>query len=168
MLNCEEVCNKPGTDCFGVDVSKPGLGFSNNPKVECITLRRTTEVRNTGPKKTREQLNTLTSHIDASQVYGVEPDVVDAVRNLEESAAGTLRTVPHPVNRSPPLRELLPPNFVGQFCRSPEPETRPCPLSGDFLRTTENQGKPRRFSSSFSSGIAFGLGDMVTWDLLQP
>ena len=142
-------------------MTKPGLGFPNNPNVECITLRRTTEappdnLKYTGKKEPRQQLNTLTSYIDASQVYGVESDVVDAVRDLDKSAAGTLRTVPHPVNRSPPLRNLLPPNFIGQFCRSPEPETRPCPLSGDFLRTTENQGKPRRFSSSFSSGIAFG------------
>ena len=129
--------------------------------MECITLRRTTEVPSdnlkfTGKRKARQQENTLTSYIDASQVYGVETGVVNAVRDLNAKAAGTLRTVPHPVNRSPPLRELLPPNFVGQFCRSPKPVSRPCPLSGDFLRTTENQGKPRRFH--FSSGIAFGWG----------
>lgn len=82
-------------------------------------------------------MNLVTSHIDASNIYGVNCEEAESVRDTT-SRIGLLRVVPLPVSRSDRM-PISPPADPSSFCRSPRPSLKPCFLFGDF-RDNENPG----------------------------
>lgn len=80
----------------------------------------------------REQINIITTYLDASNVYGSSVDVANSVRD----AGGLLKVTKHPQDCT--LQDLLPPIEGNEGCITVDP-FRPCMLSGD-IRNNENQG----------------------------
>ena len=78
------------------------------------------------------QVNTVTSYIDASQVYGSNINLAKRLR-----AEGGRLDVRSFINSGG--QPVLPPD-PETFCRSVNPEEEPCFLAGD-TRSNENHGK---------------------------
>ena len=81
------------------------------------------------------QINIITAYVDGSQVYGSSDELAKQLRSPK--GHGLLDTVP--------LRNIgglprLPDASEEAFCRSPNPEEKPCFIAGD-ARVNENQGR---------------------------
>ena len=81
------------------------------------------------------QINIITAYVDGSQVYGSSDELAKQLRSPK--GHGLLDTVP--------LRNIgglprLPDADEEAFCRSGNPEEKPCFIAGD-ARVNENQGR---------------------------
>ena len=103
--------------------------------VNCIALKRDAPAPSTGLAVPREHTNILTAFIDASQVYGVDKNTLESLRNTAKGQ-GLLKEMPHPSGSL--LHGLLPTATAG-FCRSKDPVNQPCFKAGD-ARVNVNAG----------------------------
>ena len=81
------------------------------------------------------QINEVTSYIDGSQVYGSDEGRANSLRNPVANL-GLLLVEPF-INSGGEF--ILPAAGEEDFCRSPDPENKPCFFAGD-IRVNENQG----------------------------
>lgn len=138
-IDCKKSCDY-AAPCYPIDIP-PG-----DPRVKnrrCIDFIRTSSICGSGMTSVffdsiqpREQINQLTSYIDASQVYGFSEELADDLRDLT-SDAGTLRVgITYPGGKS-----LLP--FAGDQgvdCRRNLSESSTnCFVAGD-IRANEQVG----------------------------
>ncbi|XP_051172267.1 peroxidasin homolog [Leptopilina boulardi] len=139
-IDCKKSCDN-APPCFPMEVPQ------NDPRVtnrRCIDFFRTSAVCGSGETSIlwgkltpREQLNQLTSYLDASQVYGYDDDVARDLRDFT-SDRGLLREGAIFPNR----KALLPYASNGQFVdcrRDPLESSINCFLTGDF-RANEQVG----------------------------
>ena len=135
-IMCRGRCGDHDGECVGIKIPRhdPHFPYIN---VHCIELKR--DVPSVPSRchqlKPREQVNTLTSFIDASHIYGPSMRVQRMERDYRNDL-GLMMERPHPT--SDLLKGMLPvmPNGT---CRTPSPYYMPCFRSGDG-RTNENQG----------------------------
>ncbi|XP_041987312.1 peroxidasin [Aricia agestis] len=131
-VDCKKTCDY-AAPCFPIDVPE------NDPRVtnrRCIDFIRTSSVCGSGMTSTlfgkiqpREQVNQLTSYIDASQVYGFEKEVAEDLRDLTNSN-GTLRVGAVFPGRKPLLPTI---GINGMDCRlNLQESTRRCFVAGDI------------------------------------
>ncbi|XP_032526637.1 peroxidasin [Danaus plexippus] len=138
-VDCKKTCDY-AAPCFPIDVPK------NDPRItnrRCIDFIRTSAVCGSGMTSVlfgrlqpREQINQLTSYIDASQVYGFEKSVAEDLRDLTNTN-GTLRVGA----KFPGKKPLLPTTGLnGMDCRRNLAESnRNCFVAGD-IRANEQIG----------------------------
>lgn len=138
-VDCKKTCDY-APPCFPIDVPL------NDPRVNnrrCIDFIRTSSVCGSGTTsvlfgtlQTREQINQLTSFLDASQVYGFEKSVAEDLRDLTNDN-GLLRVGA----TFPGKKPLLPTSGLnGMDCRrNLEESTRSCFVAGD-IRANEQIG----------------------------
>lgn len=138
-VDCKKTCDY-AAPCFPIDVPE------NDPRItnrRCIDFVRTSAVCGSGMTSVlfgtlqpREQINQLTSFIDASQVYGFEKSVAEDLRDLTNEN-GTLRVGA----QFPGKKPLLPTTGLnGMDCRrNLEESTRSCFVAGD-IRANEQIG----------------------------
>ncbi|KAL4646632.1 myeloperoxidase-like isoform X2 [Arapaima gigas] len=109
-INCDENCERT-SPCFPMPIPKNDPRFQNKPNVKCLPSPRSAPGCGTGENgymfgaaNVRQQVNALTSFLDASQVYGSEEALARNLRDLSNDG-GLLRVN----NRSFDAgRELLP------------------------------------------------------------
>jgi hypothetical protein len=131
-IDCSATCGLSG-ECFGIRVPQDDKPFRSKGKT-CIQLKRDVPVLNPSSiLRPREQINIKSSFIDASQIYGDDPQ---RFRELRLSGTGFLREMKNPAGKS--FKNLLP-KRNGGFCRTTDEATMPCFKSGD-IRTNENPG----------------------------
>ncbi|OXU25353.1 hypothetical protein TSAR_010634 [Trichomalopsis sarcophagae] len=138
-IDCKKSCDN-AAPCFPMEVP-PGDPRIKNRR--CIDFFRTSAVCGSGMTSIlwgkltpREQLNQLTSYLDASQVYGYDDDTARELRDFSNDL-GLLREGP-----TFPGRKALLPYANGQFidCRRNVTESDiNCFLAGDF-RVNEQIG----------------------------
>ncbi|KAJ1184869.1 hypothetical protein NDU88_001666 [Pleurodeles waltl] len=132
-LDCDHTCVK-APPCFPLRIPPNDPRISN--RSDCIPLFRSAPACNEG-STVREQINILTSFIDASQVYGSDNPTATRLRNLTNQL-GLLA-----VNQrfTDDGREYLPFETMGiDFCVLTNRSSGiPCFLSGD-PRTSEQPG----------------------------
>lgn len=138
-VDCKKTCEY-AAPCFPIEVPE------NDPRItnrRCIDFIRTSAVCGSGMTSVvfgrlqpREQINQLTSFIDASQVYGFEKSVAEDLRDLTNDN-GTLRVGA----QFPGKKPLLPTTGLnGMDCRrNLEESTRSCFVAGD-IRANEQIG----------------------------
>nr|AKR04374.1 peroxidasin [Chilo suppressalis] len=138
-VDCKKTCDY-AAPCFPIDVPP------NDPRVtnrRCIDFIRTSAVCGSGitsvlfsKLQPREQINQLTSFIDASQVYGFEQTVAEDLRDLTNDN-GLLRVGA----TFPGKKPLLPTTGVNAMdCRrNLDESTRSCFVAGD-IRANEQIG----------------------------
>lgn len=117
---------RPIPGCVNIKIPN-GLELLFNESVQCIPLARS--LRNPAGN----QINIITAYVDGSQVYGSSDELAKQLRSPK--GHGRLDTVP--------LRNIgglprLPDANEEAFCRSPNPEEKPCFIAGD-ARVNENQ-----------------------------
>ncbi|XP_078362045.1 peroxidasin homolog [Oculina patagonica] len=122
---CLDVNDNP--DCISIPI-QPANELRGNPAATCIPFSRSLRDEN------GEQLNELTAYIDASQVYGSDLETADSLRNLDANL-GLLSVEPFINSGGQPI---LPRAEEEEFCRSADPENKPCFRAGD-IRVNENQ-----------------------------
>ncbi|KAG6797659.1 peroxidasin [Apis mellifera caucasica] len=138
-IDCKKSCDN-AAPCFPMDVPR------NDPRVNnrrCIDFIRTSAVCGSGATSIlwgsftpREQLNQLTSYMDASQVYGYDDALARDLRDLTTDH-GLLREGPIIPGHKPLL-----PYASGQFVdcrRNPIESTINCFVAGD-IRANEQVG----------------------------
>lgn len=138
-VDCKKTCDY-AAPCYPIDVP------DNDPRItnrRCIDFLRTSSVCGSGMTSVlfgtlqpREQINQLTSFIDASQVYGFENLVAEDLRELTNDN-GLLR-----VGATFPRRKPLLPTvgINGMDCRrNLEESSRNCFVAGD-IRANEQVG----------------------------
>ena len=81
-------------------------------------------------------MNEITSPVDGSQVYGSDIDTAESLRD-QNANLGLLDERPFITSGGQPI---LPPAEEEAFCRSPNPEDKPCFVAGD-IRVNENHGE---------------------------
>lgn len=138
-VDCKKTCAY-AAPCFPIEVPKNDTRITNR---RCIDFIRTSAVCGSGmtsalfgAMQPREQINQLTSFIDASQVYGFEKAVAEDLRDLTNDN-GLLR-----VGASFPGRKPLLPTtgLNGMDCRrNLDESTRSCFVAGD-IRANEQIG----------------------------
>ena len=136
-VECETVrfCQRRG-ECVGIPIKSGDPRFPGPENVRCIRVIRDKPCNNAVP---REQVNILTSYIDASHIYGVSREELnDLINSRSFRSLGLLRTVPQNITS---LENLLPKANPHTFCRTRDPINRPCFVTGDFRRNNENQGE---------------------------
>ena len=132
-LDCEGLHNK-NPECINIEIQPGDVAFESKD----VTY---IEVERDAPSKpasnceltTREVDNTITSHIDASNVYGSDEELAQSLR----APGGLMKTMKHP--KGCPFKNLLPAQSPHIFCPSKDPN-RPCFQSGDE-RNNENPGE---------------------------
>lgn len=138
-VDCKKTCDY-AAPCFPIDVPNNDPRISNR---RCIDFIRTSSVCGSGMTSVlfgtlqpREQINQLTSYIDASQVYGFESAVANDLRDLSNEN-GLLRVGTTFPGRKP----LLPTTGInGMDCRrNLDESTRACFVAGD-IRANEQIG----------------------------
>ncbi|XP_013189364.2 peroxidasin isoform X1 [Amyelois transitella] len=138
-VDCKKTCEY-AAPCFPIDVPSDDPRISNR---RCIDFIRTSAVCGSGMTSAlfgrlqpREQINQLTSFIDASQVYGFEKAVAEDLRDLTNEN-GLLRVGA----TFPGKKPLLPTTGInGMDCRrNLEESTRACFVAGD-IRANEQIG----------------------------
>lgn len=138
-VDCKKTCEY-APPCFPIDVPLDDPRINNR---RCIDFVRTSSVCGSGETSVlfgkfqhREQINQLTSFIDASQVYGFEQSIADDLRDLTNEN-GTLRVGP----AFPGQKSLLPFTGInGMDCRrNLEENTLGCFVAGD-IRANEQIG----------------------------
>lgn len=138
-VDCKKTCAY-AAPCFPIDVPE------NDPRVtnrRCIDFLRTSSVCGSGMTSVlfgtlqpREQINQLTSFIDASQVYGFEKSVAEDLRDLTNEN-GLLRVGAIFPERKPLLPTV---GINGMDCRrNLEESSRNCFVAGD-IRANEQVG----------------------------
>nr|XP_049708336.1 peroxidasin [Helicoverpa armigera] len=138
-VDCKKTCEY-AAPCFPIDVP------SNDPRISnrrCIDFIRTSAVCGSGMTSVlfgtlqpREQINQLTSFIDASQVYGFEKEVAEDLRDLTNEN-GLLRVGITFPGRKPLLPTV---GINGMDCRrNLDESTRSCFVAGD-IRANEQIG----------------------------
>ena len=132
-VTCDGGCC-PKDPCFGIKAPVGDPAFPGGDGTNCIIVRRNRPCTDNVP---RQQVNILSSYIDASHIYGVTEEETNDVRDLS-SRLGRLRSMPQNITT---LEDLLPKASPHTPCRTSDPKNRPCFLSGDFRRNNENQGK---------------------------
>nr|XP_057926972.1 eosinophil peroxidase-like isoform X2 [Doryrhamphus excisus] len=143
-LDCDESCERT-EPCFPIEIPKNGPRFGSQ---ECIPFFRSTATCGSGPTGSifgaatiRQQLNTLTSYIDAGQVYGSDDIKAQSLRNLNTDE-GLLRVNTEFTDEG---RELPPFTTMGanlcatraRITNDPNAEEVLCFLGGDD-RANEN------------------------------
>ena len=129
-------CSKPTeieTECFDIPVSSDDPVFVNS-----IPMNRAARCK-VSNRKPEEQVNTASSFIDASHIYGNNVEEEMKLRDLT-SVAGLLRTTcihQHVKNLLPQLQ----PNDTSAYCRSFSRKIR-CFYTGDYRRNNVSPGKP--------------------------
>lgn len=138
-VDCKKTCDY-AAPCFPIDVPESDPRITNR---RCIDFIRTSSVCGSGMTSVlfgklqpREQINQLTSYIDASQVYGFEKAVAEDLRDLSNEN-GTLRVGA----KFPGKKPLLPTTGLnGMDCRrNLEESDRNCFVAGD-IRANEQIG----------------------------
>ncbi|XP_050683951.1 peroxidasin-like [Leptidea sinapis] len=138
-VDCKKTCDY-APPCFPIEVPQGDLRITNR---RCIDFIRTSAVCGSGMTsvlfenlQAREQINQLTSFIDASQVYGYEKNIAEDLRDLTNDN-GTLRVGAKFPGRKP----LLPTTGLNAMdCRlNLEESTRSCFVAGD-IRANEQIG----------------------------
>lgn len=138
-VDCKKTCAY-AAPCFPIDVPV------NDPRItnrRCIDFLRTSSVCGSGMTSVlfgtlqpREQINQLTSFIDASQVYGFEKSVAEDLRDLTNDN-GLLRVGAIFPGRKPLLPTV---GINGMDCRrNLEESNRNCFVAGD-IRANEQVG----------------------------
>ena len=137
-IDCKGQCDGVQGECFGIPIppNDPHFPFIN---VDCIFLKRDvpsvpSRCQQLGP---REQINTLTSYLDASHIYGVTIAEQMAIRDTTNGDRGLLKARPNPASNF--LKDLLPAMIGPEMCLAPNPVFEPCFRAGD-IRSNENQG----------------------------
>lgn len=169
-VDCKKTCAY-AAPCFPIDV--PG----NDPRItnrRCIDFLRTSSVCGSGMTSVlfgtlqpREQINQLTSFLDASQVYGFEKSVAEDLRDLTNEN-GLLRVGAIFPGRKPLLPTV---GINGMDCRrNLEESNRNCFVAGD-IRANEQVGlaamhtiwmrEHNRIASSLKALNPFWDGDKV-------
>lgn len=138
-VDCKKTCAY-AAPCFPIEVPENDTRITNR---RCIDFIRTSAVCGSGMTSVlfgtlqpREQINQLTSFIDASQVYGFEKSVAEDLRDLTNDN-GLLRVGATFPGRKP----LLPTTGVNAMdCRrNLDESTRNCFVAGD-IRANEQIG----------------------------
>ncbi|XP_072930563.1 peroxidasin [Epargyreus clarus] len=138
-VDCKKTCDY-AAPCFPIDVPDNDERITNR---RCIDFVRTSAVCGSGMTSVlfgklqpREQINQLTSYIDASQVYGFEQTVADDLRDLSNDT-GLLRVGA----QFPEKKPLLPTTGLNVMdCRrNLEESARNCFVAGD-IRANEQIG----------------------------
>ncbi|XP_026500801.2 peroxidasin [Vanessa tameamea] len=138
-VDCKKTCDY-AAPCFPIDVPESDPRITNR---RCIDFVRTSSVCGSGMTSVlfgklqpREQINQLTSYLDASQVYGFEKSVAEDLRDLTNEN-GTLRVGA----KFPGKKPLLPTTGLnGMDCRrNLEESNRNCFVAGD-IRANEQIG----------------------------
>ncbi len=125
LLDCKQCSSRKTVhpECWPISVPAGDPFF--RPPQQCLHFVRSMNAQRTlGP---REQMNQLTSYLDASNVYGSEN--CEAAR-LRLGQGGRLNSTRHPIRG---LKELLPQISDHPECKAP---SRYCFLAGD-LRASE-------------------------------
>ncbi|CAG5007139.1 unnamed protein product [Parnassius apollo] len=138
-VDCKKTCDY-AAPCFPIDVPEGDPRISNR---RCIDFIRTSSVCGSGMTSVlfgklqpREQINQLTSFIDASQVYGFEKAVAEDLRDLTNDS-GLLRVGATFPGRKPLLPTI---GINGMDCRrNLEESNRNCFVAGD-IRANEQIG----------------------------
>lgn len=125
--NNSQPCKGPREGCSGIDIL-PGNELDANRTVVCIPLTRSA-IQN------GEQINRVSSFIDASHIYGADYEESELLRDRTANL-GLLRVAPFPGISS--KLAILPKAKKGIFCRSVKPSTHPCFHAGDYERANEN------------------------------
>lgn len=138
-VDCKKTCDY-AAPCFPIDVPEGDPRITNR---RCIDFIRTSSVCGSGMTSVlfgklqpREQINQLTSYIDASQVYGFEKAVAEDLRDLSNDS-GLLRVGA----TFPGKKPLLPTIGLNSMdCkRNLEESNRNCFVAGD-VRANEQLG----------------------------
>jgi len=129
-VNCRKKCGLYG-ECFGISVPKYDRPFRGK---SCIGLLRSVPFCQPHRNR-REQINTLSSYIDASAVYSSDAKQFNSLRDPSDRAL--LKEQKHPNDFR--LKNLLSPADKGDFCRIRKSNLK-CFKAGD-VRTNENSGK---------------------------
>ena len=128
---CTESCTQSSPYCF------PILAPESDPRLatgDCIPLTRSTRVCGLVP---RQQLNSVTSYIDAGTIYG---DVEDRASARRAYQSGYLKEGVIVNTYEGPSKPLLPFNDgFPNACNRPTTSSIPCFFSGD-IRINENLG----------------------------
>ena len=137
-IECRGRCGPNQGECVGIQVPYDDLHFPSIG-VFCMPLKR--DIPSVpdmcGQMKPREQMNTLTSFIDGSQVYGPNLRIQREGRKMNPDV-GLVKDRENPAG--PGLLMLMPAvQMPNDTCRSPDLFNMPCFRSGD-ARTNENQG----------------------------
>ena len=131
-------CEQIG-ECFGIAIKAGDPRFPGVENVECMRLVRDNPCNQRELfGRPRQQENILSSHIDASHIYGVTEGELRNIRDTSFPDRGLLSTMPAEISS---IKQLLPRANPHTFCRSPDPVNRPCFDTGDFRRNNENQGE---------------------------
>lgn len=169
-VDCKKTCDY-AAPCFPMDVPADDPRVTNR---RCIDFIRTSSVCGSGETSVlfgslqhREQINQLTSFIDASQVYGFEKSVAEDLRDLTNEN-GLLRVGATFPGRKPLLPTI---GLNGMDCRrNLEESSRNCFVAGD-IRANEQIGlaamhtiwmrEHNRVASQLKTFNSFWDGDKV-------
>ena len=130
--NCEPPEADENPECINIDIPEGDTIFEERD-VKFIEMEREAFVTPESKCQLtpREQINTITTYIDASNVYGSSAEVSEALR----APGGLMKVTKHPQDCT--LQDLMPPDTEAP-CITVDP-FRPCFRSGD-IRNNENPG----------------------------
>jgi len=131
-VDCEETCDND-YPCFPIPTP---AGDPRIPEDHCIGVIRSAGICHVDPFEpyVRNQINILTSYLDAGNVYGSTEDVANALRELEPVNTGRLRvgvtsTAGKPL--LPIVDDNTPDHSVECLVNLESDETSPCFFAGD-------------------------------------
>ncbi|XP_068679732.1 peroxidase mlt-7-like [Montipora foliosa] len=131
-INCEPPEGDENPECMNIEIPEDDEVFRAR-NITFIELERDAPVeRKECQLVPREQINIITTYIDASNVYGSSEAISNAVRD----SGGLLKVTKHPQDCK--VQDLLPPVEDNNGCPFVDP-FRPCFLTGD-IRNNENAG----------------------------
>lgn len=137
-VDCEPPEADENEECINIHIPEGDTIFEER-NVEFIEMEREAFVTPESKCQLvpREQINTITTYIDASNVYGSSSAVSESLR----APGGLLKVTKHPQDCT--LQDLLPPDTIAPPDTVPPCITvdpfRPCFFTGD-IRNNENQG----------------------------
>ena len=130
-ISCNNTCANQHP-CFPIQIPAGDRRIRNK---KCLTFIRSSAACNVGP---REQINDLTSYIDASNVYGSSKNFSDALRDLT-GKKGLLKTGSTGPSGKPFLPFNTDPNITLECGESESGSKQSCFLAGD-IRANEQLG----------------------------
>ena len=128
-IECPKDCTHTG-ECFGIPIPDGDHVFRDRD-VTCIEVIRSLPSCDGNYDNTREQVNTITAYIDASNVYGSDAITANSLRRED----GLIAEVPNPKCG---FQSFLTPADPNTFCQNPK--NKPCVRAGDE-RVNENVGR---------------------------